>query len=215
MAVTIVSPSSGLTHVRPRICYPLRVLAPLSATLRTAPPAPAGGVPMRPKLWHGMNSPTLAQRLQACRYRLSTRGLLVLVYHPSRLAELCARLMQVHLRPHRLHLVHSTASASASLVLVEAVRDGRDALTVLPPLTVYNAAGDCITEMRAIFQIDMFGQRFAKALAVAVSLIITTLFKDFSSLRGLSVFTAGIIVVWIFAARYAEKCFRTLTDDTD
>ncbi len=53
--------------------------------------------------------------------------------------------------------------------------------------------------------IDMFVQRFAKAVAVAVSLGITAIFKDFTSLRWLSVFTIVIIVLWIVAARYAGK----------
>ena len=63
--------------------------------------------------------------------------------------------------------------------------------------------------------IDMFVQRFAKALAVAVSLGITAVFKDFASLRWLSVFTILIILVWIVAARYAGKRFRSLTNSTE
>jgi AAA family ATP:ADP antiporter len=60
--------------------------------------------------------------------------------------------------------------------------------------------------------IDMFVQRFAKALAVVVSLGITALFKDFSSLRWLSVFVLLMIGVWIVAVRYAGKHFRSMTD---
>jgi len=74
------------------------------------------------------------------------------VYHPSRLPELCAQLETAHLRPHRMRLVHATQQAPASIVLVEAIREGRDALTVLPPLWVYEAAGDYTAEMQAIFQ---------------------------------------------------------------
>ena len=63
--------------------------------------------------------------------------------------------------------------------------------------------------------IDMFVQRFAKALAVAVSLGLTAIFSDFASLRWLSVFTIGIIVVWIIAVRYAGKRFQVLTVPTE
>jgi len=59
--------------------------------------------------------------------------------------------------------------------------------------------------------IDMFVQRFAKALAVGVSLIITTIFSDFSSIRWLSIFTILVTVVWIFAARYAGRKFNEMT----
>jgi hypothetical protein len=48
--------------------------------------------------------------------------------------------------------VHATERAPASMVLVEAIRDGRGALTILPPLWVYEASGDYTAEMQAIFQ---------------------------------------------------------------
>lgn len=60
--------------------------------------------------------------------------------------------------------------------------------------------------------IDMFVQRFAKAVAVGVSLGITFVFQDFSSIRWLSGFTIPIIIVWIFAARYAGRQFREMTE---
>jgi tRNA1(Val) A37 N6-methylase TrmN6 len=95
---------------------------------------------------------TLLQLVQAARHLLRRRGLLVLVYHPARLSELFAQLEAAHLRPRRMRLVHATERAPASIVLVEALRDGRDALTVLPPLWVYEASGDYTAEMQAIFQ---------------------------------------------------------------
>ena len=59
--------------------------------------------------------------------------------------------------------------------------------------------------------IDMFVQRFAKVLAIGVSLGITTFFADFSSKRWLSLFTMAIVSVWILAARYAGKRFHEMT----
>ena len=56
--------------------------------------------------------------------------------------------------------------------------------------------------------IDMFVQRFAKALAVGLSLLITTLFAGYSSIRWLSLVTAAILLLWILAARYAGRSFR-------
>lgn len=63
---------------------------------------------------------------------------------------------------------------------------------------------------RAKAFIDMFVQRFAKAVAVVISLGITFLFTDFSSLRYLGVLTLLLVVVWIVAARYAGRQFREL-----
>ena len=60
--------------------------------------------------------------------------------------------------------------------------------------------------------IDMFVQRFAKAIAVGVSLGITSVFTDFSSVRWLSVFTVVMIGFWMMAARYAGRHFREATE---
>lgn len=61
--------------------------------------------------------------------------------------------------------------------------------------------------------IDMFVQRFAKAVAVGVSLAITSVFTDFSSVRWLSLLVIGAIAVWALAARYAGRRFRELTQE--
>lgn len=60
--------------------------------------------------------------------------------------------------------------------------------------------------------IDMFVQRFAKALAVGVSLLITTLFADFSSIRWLSVVTIIIVVIWFYAVRFAGNRFKAIAE---
>ncbi len=59
--------------------------------------------------------------------------------------------------------------------------------------------------------IDMFVQRFAKALAVGLSLGITTLFADFSSVRWLSGLTLPLVAVWILAVRHAGRRFAETT----
>ena len=63
---------------------------------------------------------------------------------------------------------------------------------------------------RAKAFIDMFVQRFAKAVAVLISLGITFAFQDFSSLRYLGLLTLVLLIVWIFAARYAGRHFDAM-----
>ena len=63
---------------------------------------------------------------------------------------------------------------------------------------------------RAKAFIDMFVQRFAKAVAVLISLGITFAFQDFSSLRYLSLITLALLVIWVIAARYAGDQFRRM-----
>lgn len=64
---------------------------------------------------------------------------------------------------------------------------------------------------RAKAFIDMFVQRFAKVLAIGLSLIITTIFTDFGTFRWLSLLSITILSLWITAAHYAGKRFKTLT----
>ncbi len=95
---------------------------------------------------------TLAQLLDAARHALVRRGSLVMIYHPSRLAELCVELARVGLGLRRMRTIHPKPHAAASMVLVEAVCGGHDALEVLPPLWVCDASGHYTAEMQAIYQ---------------------------------------------------------------
>lgn len=59
--------------------------------------------------------------------------------------------------------------------------------------------------------IDMFIQRFAKSLAVGVSLVVTSLFVEFESIRYLSLLTIALVAVWIIAVLYAGRRFNDLS----
>jgi ATP:ADP antiporter, AAA family len=55
--------------------------------------------------------------------------------------------------------------------------------------------------------IDMFVQRFGKAAAVPISLIITVVFKDYSTIRWISLMTCAIALIWSGFAWYAGQTF--------
>lgn len=58
--------------------------------------------------------------------------------------------------------------------------------------------------------IDMFVQRFAKAVAVVLSLGITMVFVGFGSVRWLSLITVLILAFWIMAVRYVGRHFKEI-----
>ena len=68
---------------------------------------------------------------------------------------------------------------------------------------------------RAKAFIDMFVQRFAKAIAVLISLGITFAVTDMSGLRYLGLITLVLLVVWVIAARYAGRKFAQLEQGAD
>ena len=63
--------------------------------------------------------------------------------------------------------------------------------------------------------IDMFVVRFAKAVAVGLSLTITTVFAGFESIRWLSLVTIAILLVWITVARFAGREFERMSEETE
>lgn len=63
--------------------------------------------------------------------------------------------------------------------------------------------------------IDMFVQRFAKAIAVGIALAMGALFEGFESVRYLSLIAIVLVGLWIVAARYAGRHFQELTEQAE
>ena len=60
--------------------------------------------------------------------------------------------------------------------------------------------------------IDMFVQRFAKALGVGLALLVAMYFDDIEGVRRLSLFILPILGVWALAALFAGRRFKELED---
>jgi len=94
---------------------------------------------------------TLQDVLRAARYLLKEKGRLAMIYPASRAAELIQEMRQIHLEPKRLQFVHSHLKEEARLVMVEGFKEGRAQVRVLPPLVVYDSAGNYTPEARELF----------------------------------------------------------------
>jgi tRNA1(Val) A37 N6-methylase TrmN6 len=73
------------------------------------------------------------------------------IFPAARLAELFSLMRDRRLEPKRLRSVHSREDRPASVVLVEAIKDGGTGLTVLPPLVVHGKEGRYADEVSAIY----------------------------------------------------------------
>ena len=87
--------------------------------------------------------------LRAASYAVRTRGRVALVYPASRAAGLIAELKSENFEPKRLQVVHSYPESPGKLVLVEAVKNGGEELTILPPFYVYKEPGGDYSEEMA------------------------------------------------------------------
>ena len=94
---------------------------------------------------------TLRDAVKAASYLLKNTGRFALVHRPERLAEIFETLRESHLEPKRLRMVHPYAGKAANLVLLEAVKCGRPALTAEPPLIVYESPGRYTKEIYEIY----------------------------------------------------------------
>ena len=82
---------------------------------------------------------TLEQLIQCSVRCLKTRGHFALIHRAERLPEILYYCQQYHLAPAQLRMVHPTIQQPANLVLLDAIKAGRNTLTVLPPLAVYQS----------------------------------------------------------------------------
>lgn len=94
----------------------------------------------------------LAEMAQAAAFALKSQGRAVFVYPAAKVVGLLGELRKNELEPKRLRLVHPWSKAEAGLALVEAVKEGREGLTVLPPLFITKSRNGPFTqEMAAMY----------------------------------------------------------------
>ena len=72
-------------------------------------------------------------------------------HRPHRLADIMAMLRQYKLEPKRLRMIHSYIDKEPSMVLIEACKNGKPWLNVMPPLIVYNKEGKYTEEVYKIY----------------------------------------------------------------
>ncbi|WP_018759500.1 methyltransferase [Paenibacillus terrigena] len=94
---------------------------------------------------------TLEDVIVACKRLIRTGGKVSMVHRPSRLGEIVSMMREHKLEPKRIRFVHSRIDQEANMVLIEAIRDGKPDLRLLPPLIVYNENNEYCEELLQIY----------------------------------------------------------------
>lgn len=94
---------------------------------------------------------TLEDVAAAASRLVRTGGRVSMVHRPSRLAEILEALRRHRLEPKRIRFVHPRADAEANMVLIEALRDGKPEVRLLPPLIVYGEDREYTRELLDVF----------------------------------------------------------------
>lgn len=84
---------------------------------------------------------------------LKTGGRLYLCFPANRLAGLFSALEKAELAPKRLRFVHPRPGKEANLALLDAVKQGGEGLTLLPPLYLRDEQGQLTQEYHEIYQL--------------------------------------------------------------
>lgn len=100
---------------------------------------------------HEINA-TLGDLLRVAYHLLKDRGRLVMIYPATRAAELIKEMAGFHLEPKRMQFVHSKEKDEARLVLVEALKEGRAQVRILPPFVLYDSEGGYTPGARELFR---------------------------------------------------------------
>ena len=94
---------------------------------------------------------SLADVVGAARWLLKPAGHFVMVHRPFRLAEILYCLKENRLEPKRMRLVYPYVDKEPNMVLIDAVKGGKQRITVDPPLIVYQKSGSYTDEILKIY----------------------------------------------------------------
>ncbi|MCI3923286.1 tRNA1(Val) (adenine(37)-N6)-methyltransferase [Paenibacillus sp. TRM 82003] len=94
---------------------------------------------------------TLSDVTTAAARLVRSGGKVAMVHRPSRLADIVAELRAVKLEPKRIRFVHPKRDQEANIVLIEAMKDGKPELRLLPPLVVHGSDGTYTEELLDVF----------------------------------------------------------------
>lgn len=83
---------------------------------------------------------------------LKNNGSLVLVHRTERLSELIKLLEENNLAPKRIRFIYPKEGENSNLVLIDARKNGKIGLKVLPPLVCHNSDGSYTKEVLSMFE---------------------------------------------------------------
>lgn len=78
-------------------------------------------------------------------------GKVNMVHKPQRLGEIITMLRQYKLEPKVIRFVHPRSGMESNIVLIEAIKDGKPDMRILPPLIVYKENGEYCEEIMDIY----------------------------------------------------------------
>jgi len=95
---------------------------------------------------------TFRELARAACHVLSDGGAFCLVHLAERSAEVIKTLQDNRLSPADIRFVHSKPNSDAFLIIVNSIKNGKNAVKIKPPITVYSRSGEFSAEMKAVYE---------------------------------------------------------------
>lgn len=97
---------------------------------------------------------TLDQAVQSASELLKQGGKAAFVHRPGRLLDIVTSMRANRLEPKRIQFVYPKKGKEANTLLIEAIKDGKPDLKILPPLYVYGEDGQYTDEVKEMLYGD-------------------------------------------------------------
>ncbi|WP_448821126.1 tRNA1(Val) (adenine(37)-N6)-methyltransferase [Cetobacterium sp.] len=94
----------------------------------------------------------LEQLISVASNLLKHKGYFAMVHRPDRFLEIVDTMRKYGIFPKRVQFCHSKIDKPAKILLIEGIRNGKDSLTILPPLVSHDDSGKYSKEILNLFQ---------------------------------------------------------------
>ncbi len=94
---------------------------------------------------------TLEESLDIVRKLLKNDGRFAMVHRTERVVEILALLQKYHLEPKRIQFIYPKVNKESNLFLIEASKNGKIGVKLLPPLYIHNQDGSYRKEILSLF----------------------------------------------------------------
>ncbi|MBS9776265.1 MAG: tRNA1(Val) (adenine(37)-N6)-methyltransferase [Fusobacterium sp.] len=95
---------------------------------------------------------TLEELIEISFNLLKDRGYFYLVHRADRLSDILNLLKKYSLEAKRIKFCYTTSEKNAKIVLIEAIKNGKSGLTILPPLVINKKNGEYTDEVLEMFK---------------------------------------------------------------
>ena len=95
---------------------------------------------------------TLEELIQTASLLVKDRGYFYLVHRADRLTEIISTLQKFNFEAKKIKFCYTTENKNAKIVLIEAIKNGKAGLTILPPLVINKNNGEYTEEVLEMFK---------------------------------------------------------------